>query len=176
MSDLNLTSALDRMLEERRELDVPRLGKVYIRPLPFTTLVHLIMELFTVTRGDSKDIRASISGGLEELSNKGQAVTVADMMRVLDLIMPLLFRVVSSSPAAMERFLTDVVVGIKKEHVAVFPVEAALFVVAESAEGVDKGAVVAQLKRTFTQAADVWQRLAAQRTAALEAAPAPTLS
>lgn len=170
------TQALDRVVGVYEDVDVPKLGRVKMAPLPFLTMVHVVAELLAATRGEARELQEALAEGLKQITADSKTTTAAEIQAVLDMAMPLVTRLAAASPRLALRVVLDVVPGSTERHVARMPVESVLFIIRYAVESVDVEVAADEVRRVFTAAAKVRRRAAAEggtvTPSALAASPA----
>lgn len=154
MSEVN-QQAYDIMLGTTFDVVLERDGeefKLQCRPLPFTTLMHVLGEVVISAQVQIVQARRTL---MEDFVNQG--IDNPEPNQVIDIIMPIVSSIAVETPELVTRFLQDVVIGFKPEHQLYFQLEDVLEIVEQVLMRVDTQRVADKIKKVFSRATEISQ-------------------
>lgn len=173
-----MPSALDVMIQKKRELKIHKLDDAIleVRDLPFTTFSHILLELFSTTRSEAISIRKKIFDSLMKITGTKEKVSNEELEAMMNMLIPVLLKIITTTDVLVERFLKDVVIDITDEHIALMPLEAVTQVITDSLSHIDLELMSKDIAQVFSQAVVVWTKMADKQKATITAKSQKTIT
>ena len=119
------------------------------RDIPGVTAEFIIESVVRATQASYEEEKAKILASLEELNATGGISSDADMRNMLDTVLPVLVRLLSTSSELLSRTLKDVVIGIADDDVKLLSMADTTLILATAVERIDTDLMARTLRPFF---------------------------